>query len=64
MIMFYKISDVAEMLNLNWNTVYLWCRNGKLPAVHFNRTYRIPVKALKKFLKEREIKVEKPVTID
>lgn len=56
MIRFYKISEVAEMMNLNWMTVYWWCRRGDIPAVHINRTYRIPVKEFKRFLRDRKIK--------
>lgn len=53
---YYRISEVAEMLNLCWNTVYFWCRDGKCPVVRVNGIYRIPIKEFKEFLEEREIK--------
>lgn len=56
MVMYYSVSEVAEMMNLNYYTVLYWCREGKLPAVCINKTYRVPIKELKEFLEEKKIK--------
>jgi len=56
MVMYYSVSEVAEMMNLNYYTVLYWCRDGKLPAVCINKTYRVPIKELKEFLEEKKIK--------
>lgn len=54
--MYYAVSEVAEMMNLNYYTILYWCRDGKLPAVYINKTYRIPIKDFKEFLEEGKIK--------
>jgi excisionase family DNA binding protein len=46
MVLYYSISEVAEMMNLNYYTILYWCRDGKLPVVYINKTYRIPIIAL------------------
>jgi len=54
--MYYSISEVAEMMNLNYYTILYWCRASKLPAVCINKTYRIPIKEFKELLEEGKIK--------
>ena len=56
MVMYYSISEVAEMMNLNYYTILFWCKTGKLPAVCLNKTYRISIKEFKELLEEGKIK--------
>ncbi len=36
-----KIPDAARILNINKNTLYLWIKDGKIPAIRIGRTLRI-----------------------
>lgn len=56
MVLYYSISEVAEMMNLNYYTILYWCRDGRLPAVCVNKTYRIPIKEFKELLEGGKIK--------
>ena len=39
---FFTIEEVAQILNVNYNTVWKLVRKGAFPAVRVGRTYRIP----------------------
>ncbi len=36
-----KIPEAARILNINKNTLYLWIKDGKIPAIRIGRTLRI-----------------------
>ena len=52
------IQEVAEKLNLHYNTVYSYIRKGELKAVQFDRVYRVKEKDLQEFLKKRKVVVK------
>ena len=52
------IQEVAERLNLHYNTVYAYIRKGELKAIQFDRVYRVDEVELKKFLKRKIKKVK------
>jgi excisionase family DNA binding protein len=43
---FLTVAEVAEMMRVSNMTVYRMVESGKLPAVRFGRSYRIPESAL------------------
>ena len=49
------VSDVAKRLNMHYMTIYYWVRDGKLPAVQFDKIYRIDEEDLKKFLEDKKV---------
>jgi len=49
------ITEVAKKLNMHYMTIYYWCRDGKLPAVQFDKIYRIDEEDLKKFLEDKKV---------
>ena len=36
-----KIPEAARILNIHKNTLYLWIKDGKIPAIRIGRTLRI-----------------------
>ena len=40
--MYLTPEEVAEILRVDRRTVYEWLRSGKLKAIRFGRTWRIP----------------------
>ncbi|AHF07268.1 helix-turn-helix domain-containing protein [Desulfitobacterium metallireducens] len=49
---FYKVSHVAEVLNVNYSTVWHWIDSGKLSALKIGRNYRISEEAILDFIRE------------
>lgn len=45
--------EVADILRVHRNTVYLWVRSGELPAVRYGKLIRIPQDSLEKWIKGR-----------
>jgi excisionase family DNA binding protein len=43
---FLTVAEVAELMRVSNMTVYRMVESGKLPAVRFGRSYRIPESAL------------------
>jgi excisionase family DNA binding protein len=43
---FLTVAEVAAMMRVSNMTVYRMVESGKLPAVRFGRSYRIPESAL------------------
>jgi len=43
---FLTVAEVADMMRVSNMTVYRMVESGKLPAVRFGRSYRIPESAL------------------
>jgi excisionase family DNA binding protein len=46
---FYRLSQIAEMLQLNEQTVRKYVREGKLKAARFGREYRVSESDLNAF---------------
>jgi len=51
-----KVSEVAQVLNLNILTVYQYIRQEKLSAVKIGRNYRIEEKDLRGFIEQHKVK--------
>ncbi len=49
---FYTVEQVAELLQVHWQTVLNYIKNGKMEAVKLGRGYRISKYALDKFIKQ------------
>jgi excisionase family DNA binding protein len=45
------VREVADMLRTGKTTVYSYVRSGELESVHFGGSVRIPVDALREFVK-------------
>jgi excisionase family DNA binding protein len=43
---FLTVAEVADLMRVSNMTVYRMVESGKLPAVRFGRSYRIPESAL------------------
>jgi excisionase family DNA binding protein len=46
--------DVAGLIGVNENTVWRWCREGKLPCLKIGKHWRVRREDLEDFLKEAE----------
>jgi len=49
--------EVAEKLNLHYNTIYHYVRSGELKAIKFKRVYRVREQELEKFIRGKSFKV-------
>jgi len=60
-VLFYRPSELAEILGITHQTVLNWIRQGKIKAkkLMFGRIYRIPKEEFEKILKDVEITKEK-----
>ena len=47
---YYTIQEIADILKVNYMTVYRWIRAGKLEAYQLQKQYRIIEADLKKFM--------------
>jgi excisionase family DNA binding protein len=47
---FYTIQEIAEILKVDYMTVYRWIRAGKLEAYQVQRQYRIKEVDFQKFM--------------
>jgi excisionase family DNA binding protein len=52
------LSQVAERLNLHYNTIYHYVRSGELKAIKFDKVYRVKEQELEKFIRGKNFKVE------
>ena len=43
---FLTVAEVADLMRVSYMTVYRMVESGKLPAVRFGRSYRIPESAV------------------
>lgn len=48
---FLTVEQVAETLQVHWQTVLNYIKNGKLKAVKLGKGYRISKEALQEFIK-------------
>ncbi len=53
---FYTVEQVAELLQVHWQTVLNYIKGGKLEAVKLGRGYRISHDALDNFIKQNSSK--------
>lgn len=56
----YKVKEVAEKLDCVPMTVYRMIREGRVPAIRIGRDFRIPKKAMDKWLQEEIMRPKKP----
>ncbi len=49
---FYTVEQVADFLQVHWQTVLNYIKGGKLEAVRLGKGYRISKEALDKFIKQ------------
>jgi len=49
---FYTVEQVADLLQVHWQTVLNYIKSGKLKAVKLGRGYRISKDAVDNFVKE------------
>ena len=47
----YTVEQVAEILQVHWQTVLNYIKNGKIKAVRLGKGYRIQAEELNKFIK-------------
>lgn len=47
---YLKVAQVAETMHVTRMAVYELVREGKLPAVSFGKSYRIPARAVREYL--------------
>lgn len=50
---FYTPEEVAEILQLHQQTILLYIKSGKLPAMRLNKGYRVKKTDLDFFIQER-----------
>ena len=48
---YYTIQEIADILKVDYMTVYRWIRAGKLEAYQVQRQYRIKESDFNKFMK-------------
>lgn len=47
---FYTVQEVADLLQIHWQSVLTYIKSGKLEAVKLGKGYRISEAALKQFI--------------
>lgn len=47
---FYTVEQVAELLQVHWQTVLNYIKNGKLKALRLGKGYRVSKESLEQFL--------------
>ena len=52
---YYTIQEIADLLKVNYMTVYRWIRAGKLEAYQLQKQYRIREVDFQKFMKANKI---------
>lgn len=52
---FFTVEQVAELLQVHWQTVLNYIKSGKLDAVRLGKGYRIPEEAINKFVKKNKV---------
>lgn len=50
---FHTVQEVADILQVHWQSVLNYINSGKLEAVKLGKGYRISETALKKFIADR-----------
>ena len=52
---FLTVEQVAELLQVHWQTVLNYIKNGKLEAIKLGKGYRISQNALQQFIKTNTV---------
>lgn len=50
---FYTVEELAELLQVHWQTILNYIRSGELKAVKLGKGYRISKKEFDAFVKKR-----------
>lgn len=53
---YLTVTEVAERLQVHWQSVLTYIKNGELEAVKLGRGYRISEQAIGEFIKKRTTK--------
>lgn len=56
---FYTVQEVADILQVHWQSILTYIKSGKLEAVKLGKGYRISELALKKFVANQSTKEKK-----
>lgn len=51
---FLTVEQVAETLQVHWQTILNYIKNGKLKAIKLGKGYRIPKKSLDQFIRKNQ----------
>lgn len=52
---FFTVFQIAELLQVHWQTVLTYIKKGKLKAVKLDKGYRISKTEFENFIKENEL---------
>lgn len=53
---FYTVQEVADLLQIHWQSVLNYIKNGKLKALKLGKGYRISQEALDEFISNHTTK--------
>ena len=53
MVKYYSVTEVAERLQVHWQSILTYIKKGELEAVKLGRGYRISDEAIQEFLEKR-----------
>ena len=53
---YYKVQEIADLLKVDYMTIYRWIRAGKLEAYQVQKQYRIREVDFKKFMEANKTK--------
>jgi len=56
---YFTVEQIAEMLQVHWQTVLTYIRKKELPALKLGKAYRISESDLNKFLESKRIEGSK-----
>ncbi len=56
---FYTVMEIADMLQVHWQSVLTYIKDGKLEAIKLGRGYRVSETALQKFIADRSTRKKK-----
>lgn len=56
---FYTVQEVADILQVHWQSILTYIKNGKLDAVKLGKGYRISETALQKFIADHSTRRKK-----
>jgi excisionase family DNA binding protein len=56
---FYTVHEVAEILQIHWQSVLNYIKSGKLKAIKLGKGYRISATALEKFISDNSTRKDK-----
>jgi len=56
---FLTVEQVADKLQVHWQTILNYIKSGRLEALKLGKGYRISRKALGKFIKENSARLKK-----